>query len=103
MCSSDLLLGTLDRPDHGRIHLSGERIDNLPAERRDQLRNATFGFIFQFYHLLPELTTLENVLIPGMIQHSFFSWFGEKREIRRRAGEMLDRVGLGHRLHHKPR
>src|ERR1700758_5525557 len=61
------LLGTLDRPDQGRIELGGRRIDNLPGDRRDRLRNQTFGFIFQFYHLLPELTTLENVLMPHLI------------------------------------
>src|SRR5271168_4323963 len=55
------LLGTLDRPDHGTIHLEGRRIDDLPAAERDRLRNQTFGFIFQFYHLLPELSTLDNV------------------------------------------
>src|SRR5437868_3428316 len=97
------LLGTLDRPDHGRIHLSGERIDNLPAERRDQLRNKTFGFIFQFYHLLPELTALENVLVPQMIEHSVLSWWGRRRELKKRGAELLERVGLGHRLKHKPR
>jgi lipoprotein-releasing system ATP-binding protein len=97
------LLGTLDRPDHGRIHLSGERIDNLPAERRDQLRNQTFGFIFQFYHLLPELTTLENVLVPQMIAHSVLGWFARRRELRRLAAQWLERVGLGHRLKHRPR
>ena len=64
------LLGTLDRPDDGCIHLEGRRIDNLSAQERDQLRNRTFGFIFQFYHLLPELNTLENVLMPAMITHS---------------------------------
>src|SRR5262245_14665620 len=58
------LLGTLDRPDDGTVRLDGERIDDLPAKRRDALRNTTFGFIFQFYHLLPELDTLENVLMP---------------------------------------
>lgn len=97
------LLGTLDRPDEGRIYLEGERIDNLPAERRDQLRNRTFGFIFQFYHLLPELNTLENVLVPQMIAHSVFSWLGHRRALRRQAAELLERVGLGHRLRHKPR
>src|SRR5947208_1085656 len=61
------LLGTLDRPDEGAIYLDGRRIDNLPAEGRDRLRNSTFGFIFQFYHLLPELNALENVLMPQMI------------------------------------
>src|SRR5262245_26390170 len=64
------LLGTLDKPDEGEVRLDGERIDNLPSDRRDRLRNQTFGFIFQFYHLLPELTTLENVLVPEMIRHS---------------------------------
>src|SRR6516162_1469473 len=54
------LLGCLDRPDKGQILLDGGRIDDLPAADRDKLRNETFGFIFQFYHLLPELTALEN-------------------------------------------
>jgi lipoprotein-releasing system ATP-binding protein len=97
------LLGTLDRPDQGEIRLEGNRIDNLPAERRDGLRNRTFGFIFQFYHLLPELNALENVLVPQMIGHSLWSWFGERRELRRRAAELLERVGLKHRLRHRPR
>jgi lipoprotein-releasing system ATP-binding protein len=97
------MLGTLDRPDAGSIHLDGERIDDLPSERRDSLRNQTFGFIFQFYHLLPELSTLENVLIPQMIAHSVFSWLGQRRALRRRATELLERVGLGHRLRHRPR
>src|SRR6516162_8920316 len=66
------LLGTLDKPDDGRILFNTERIDNLPAEARDRLRNQTFGFIFQFYHLLPELTTLENVLMPKMIASSVY-------------------------------
>jgi lipoprotein-releasing system ATP-binding protein len=97
------LLGTLDRPDQGTIHFEGGRIDNLPAEGRDRLRNGTFGFIFQFYHLLPELTTLENVLMPQMIGHSIFGWLGRRRELRHKATELLDRVGLGHRLRHRPR
>jgi lipoprotein-releasing system ATP-binding protein len=97
------LLGTLDQPDQGRIYLAGERIDNVPADRRDRLRNGTFGFIFQFYHLLPELTTLENVILPQMIGRSLFSWFGRRRALKQLAVELLDRVGLAHRLHHKPR
>ncbi len=97
------LLGTLDAPDEGEIHLDGERIDNLPAKGRDLLRNQTFGFIFQFYHLLPELDTLENVLVPQMIEHSAWSWFGRRHELRRTATEILERVGLKHRLRHRPR
>src|SRR5437763_306237 len=97
------LLGTLDRPDAGAISLDGERIDNLPARARDRLRNHTFGFIFQFYHLLPELNALENVLVPTMIDRSLFRWFGGRRDLRRRGEELLDRFGMAHRLKHKPR
>jgi lipoprotein-releasing system ATP-binding protein len=97
------LLGTLDRPDEGEIRLEGKRIDNLPSDERDRLRNQTFGFIFQFYHLLPELTTLENILVPQMIRYSAWSWFGQKRALRRRAEELLERVELSHRLKHRPR
>jgi lipoprotein-releasing system ATP-binding protein len=97
------LLGTIDRPDGGVIRLENERIDNLPAERRDQIRNGTFGFIFQFYHLLPELDTLENVLVPQMIAHSVFGWLRHRHAQRRRAAELLERVGLSHRLRHRPR
>jgi lipoprotein-releasing system ATP-binding protein len=96
------LLGTLDRPDAGEIHLDGRRIDNLQAEDRDRLRNQTFGFIFQFYHLLPEFNALENVLSPALITHSFWSWWGVRREMKRRAADLLDRVGLSHRLTHRP-
>lgn len=97
------LLGTLDQPNDGCIHLEGRRIDNLPAQERDQLRNRTFGFIFQFYHLLPELNTLENVLAPAMIQHGMWSWFMNRRQIKKNALEMIERVGLSHRLNHKPK
>src|SRR6476620_2989052 len=97
------LLGTLDQPDDGCIHLEGRRIDNLPAQERDQLRNRTFGFIFQFYHLLPELNTLENVLAPAMIQHGVWSWFTNRNAVRKNALEMIERVGLSHRLNHKPK
>jgi lipoprotein-releasing system ATP-binding protein len=97
------LLGTLDRPDDGTIHLEGRRIDNLAAQQRDELRNRTFGFIFQFYHLLPEFNTLENVLAPAMITHGVWSWFLNRRALRKQALELLERVGLSHRLTHKPK
>ncbi len=97
------LLGTLDRPDQGRILLDGKRIDNLPATERDYLRNHVFGFIFQFYHLLPELNALDNVLMPQMIRHGALKWFIVRRELRKRARVLLERVGLGHRLKHRPR
>jgi lipoprotein-releasing system ATP-binding protein len=97
------LIGTLDHPDAGEVRLEGRRIDQLPSAERDRLRNATFGFIFQFYHLLPELNVLDNVLMPHMIALSLFGWLRERRALRRRAQELLDRVGLGHRLRHRPR
>jgi lipoprotein-releasing system ATP-binding protein len=97
------LLGTLDKPDQGQISLAGRRIDNLPARERDRLRNQTFGFIFQFYHLLPELTVLENVAMPGLIRHSVLGWFANRAQQRKAAQAIIDRVGLGHRLRHKPR
>src|SRR5262245_12700230 len=96
------LLGTLDRPDDGAILIEGERIDNLPGSERDWLRNQTFGVIFQFYHLLPELTALENVVLPQMIAHSALGWLRHRGTYRRRATELLERVGLGHRLTHRP-
>ncbi len=97
------LLGTLDRPDQGAIYLDHRRIDHLASKERDRLRNQTFGFIFQFYHLLPELTMLENVVIPAMIGSSIWKWWGKRKEVHKRAEEILKRVGLGHRLRHKPR
>jgi lipoprotein-releasing system ATP-binding protein len=97
------LLGTLDEPDSGTLLLDGRRIDQLGSRERDKLRNNTFGFIFQFYHLLPELSALDNVLMPAYIAHSAWSWWTVRREWRQRATELLQRVGLGERLHHKPR
>ena len=89
------LLGTLDLPDRGEIHFEGERIDGLPSHRRDWLRNRRFGMIFQFYHLLPEMTTLENVLAPLMITHGVFSYWRQRRQFKEQAAELLDDGGLG--------
>src|SRR5215213_2272195 len=87
------LLGTLDRPDSGRILLDGKRIDDLPARARDALRNRTFGYIFQFYHLLPELNMLDNVLMPAYVGHSVLGWWQTRRQWRKRAQELLTKVG----------
>ena len=83
------LLGTLDAPDEGEIHFDGRRIDNLSPAERDALRNRRFGMIFQFYHLLPELTTLENVLAPLMIAHGVWSYWRQRRQFRAAAAELL--------------
>jgi lipoprotein-releasing system ATP-binding protein len=97
------LLATLDAPDSGEICFEGHRIDNLPSAGRDILRNKYFGMVFQFYHLLPELTMLENVLTPAMIGEGVFGYWRRWRHYHDRAREMLQLVGLGHRLKHKPR
>jgi lipoprotein-releasing system ATP-binding protein len=96
------LLGTLDAPDAGEIHYQDQRIDNLPSRQLEKLRNTEFGLIFQFYHLLPELTTLENVLVPRMVQDGFFQYLRNKKAYVQRASELLELVGLSHRLTHKP-
>jgi len=96
------LLGTLDAPDKGEIHFDGRRIDNLASGGRDALRNYRFGMIFQFYHLLPELSTLENVLAPLMIRQGVVGYFRRRHGHRKAATEILKMLGLGHRLTHKP-
>jgi lipoprotein-releasing system ATP-binding protein len=97
------LLATLDRPDAGEICFEGNRIDNLPTAGRDILRNRYFGMVFQFYHLLPELSVLENVLMPAMIGQGIFGYLANRSANRARACEMLEMVGLAHRIKHKPR
>lgn len=97
------VLGTLDQADGGEVWLDGERIDNARAARRERLRNQAFGFIFQFYHLLPELSALENVLTPLYIARSAWAWPFCRAAAVRKARALLERVGLGHRLDHKPR
>ncbi|HZZ73007.1 MAG TPA: ABC transporter ATP-binding protein [Pirellulales bacterium] len=97
------LLGTLDAPDSGEVRFENQRIDNRPARARDHLRNEKFGMIFQFYHLLPELTTLENVLMPLMIRQSFLGYRVQRKKHVAAASGLLELVGLAHRLKHKPR
>jgi lipoprotein-releasing system ATP-binding protein len=96
------IVGLLDSPDRGSVLLDTQRMDDRPESHRDAMRNQTFGFIFQFYHLLPELTALENVMMPQLIRHGIWSYWKERKRIRRQACELLERVGLGHRLAHLP-
>lgn len=96
------LLATLDAPNAGEIHFQDRRVDNLPPKERERLRNEEFGLIFQFYHLLPELSTLENVLVPKMVQDGFFSYLRNKAAYKKRAMELLEMVGMDHRITHKP-
>ena len=96
------ILGLLDAPNSGEVRLQGQRIDDLPDATRDELRNRVFGFVFQFYHLLPELTLLENVLSPLMIRYSAWDYWKKRKQLRDQAREMIETVGLSHREKHKP-
>jgi len=96
------VLGALDVPDEGTVRFEGRDVFAGSSRSRDRLRNATFGFVFQFYHLLPELNVLENVLLPCMVGNSVLKWFSRKGELRRQATEMLGRIGLAERLKHRP-
>ena len=90
------ILGTLDTADKGEIFLENERIDKLKGKKLAAFRNAHIGFVFQFHHLLPEFTALENVCIPGWIA-------GRKRkEVETRAEELLNILRLKDRGEHKP-
>jgi lipoprotein-releasing system ATP-binding protein len=97
------LLGTLDQPDAGAVVFEDNRIDNLPHAARDLLRNRYFGMIFQFYHLLPELTALENVLAPAYIAEGTCGYWRRRKQYRQRATELLRLVGLEQRQKHRPR
>jgi len=91
------LLGALRRPSSGKVLFKDKSIYSLSDRRRSALRNRNFGFIFQFYHLLPELNVLENVMLPGRIMRAFSAG-----KIKKRASDLLDRVRMGHRLPHRP-
>jgi lipoprotein-releasing system ATP-binding protein len=90
------LLGTLDKPDAGEIYLLGQRIDLLKGNTLAKFRNNNIGFIFQFHHLLPEFSALENVCIPGWINGK------KKKVVEQRAKELLAQLGLADRLQNKP-
>jgi len=90
------ILGTLDKPTSGKVFIDNQEIAKMNEKKLTAFRNANIGFVFQFHHLLPEFTALENVFIPALIK-------GEKlKEAENHAKKLLDRVGLSHRYHHKP-
>jgi lipoprotein-releasing system ATP-binding protein len=96
------VLGLLDSPTEGTVELAGADIASLPAAERNRMRCEDIGFVFQFYHLLPELNVLENAVLPAMVGSSTFGWFGRRRDVRQRAAALLDELGLGDRMKHRP-
>jgi lipoprotein-releasing system ATP-binding protein len=96
------LLGALDECNAGVITYDGRDIAKLSSSKRAILRNTQFGFVFQFYHLLPELNVLENTLLSAMIENSLLAFRAKKAELRARAKDLLTQMGLEHRLRHRP-
>jgi lipoprotein-releasing system ATP-binding protein len=96
------LLGALDVADSGTIEYRDQEFGGMNASQRSHLRNTQFGFVFQFYHLLPELNVLENTLLPTMIENSWLEFRKKKRALRERGMLVLDQLGMGHRLKHRP-
>lgn len=90
------ILGTLDKPDGGTVNMRSQNITQLSGNELSSFRNKHIGFVFQFHHLLPEFTALENVCIPG--------WLTKKptKEVKERAEELLKILGLSHRMENKP-
>ncbi len=90
------ILGTLDAPAKGEVFLQGKKVNDLKGNLLASFRNMHIGFVFQFHHLLPEFTALENVCIPAWIAGK------KKRETEERAKELLNTLGVGARIEHKP-
>ena len=90
------IIGTLERPDQGTLHYEGRDVTRWSDDEVSRLRNRTVGFVFQFHHLLPDFSALENVMMPALIAR----W--DASRAREAARELLDTVGLAHRLTHRP-
>ena len=96
------ILGALDRPNKGVVRFEGRDLSRYRNGELNRFRNKMVGFVFQFYHLLDELSVLENVYLPTMVSKGVLGWFGCRGWARNRAGELLEQLGLGKRADHKP-
>lgn len=96
------LIGLLDEPDAGSIVIAGREMTTLPARQRTKMRRKDIGFVFQFYHLLPELNVLENVLIARMTGVGTLGWLSRGGQARQEAADLLGELGLGGHLRHRP-
>ena len=95
------ILGALDSADSGQIVFDGQNLAELSGTARSTIRNTQFGFVFQFYYLLPELNVLENTMLAPMIEQSWFGFRSNRKALRARATQLLEQFGLGHRLTHR--
>jgi len=96
------ILGALDSPDAGVVAFAGRDLSRFSGGELNRYRNKRVGFVFQFYHLLDELSVLENVFLPVMVSRSVVGWFMCRRWAEKRAMELLVQLGLGERARHKP-
>ena len=96
------VLGGLDDPTSGKVFIDGTDLYKLPDSDRSKIRNERIGFVFQFYHLLPEFTVLENVMLPAMIMCQSVKVSKCQRDIKQRAVDLLEAVGLKSRVTHRP-
>ena len=96
------LLGLLDTPSGGEIYYRGRALTGLSEEEAAKIRNREFGFVFQSYHLLPEFTALENVLMPARIGAGTLAWMEKGKALGLEAEALLEGVGLRDRMHHVP-
>jgi ABC-type lipoprotein export system ATPase subunit len=96
------ILGALDKPDKGIVSFEGRDLNSLRMRQLGIFRNKTVGFVFQFYHLLDELSVLENIFLPAMVSKSVIGWFMHRRWAKKRAKELLDQLGLSERAGHRP-
>jgi len=96
------IMGGLDTPDGGAVLYKGSPISKMWGGRLDVVRNRVFGFVFQFYHLLGEFDAVENVLMPMMIRTGPLGWLHKRGAARQTAVDVLERLGLGQRLTHRP-
>jgi lipoprotein-releasing system ATP-binding protein len=96
------LLGLLDRPDGGKLQIRGQETTTLSRRDRSRLRNQEVGFVFQFYHLIPELSALDNALLPAMISHGPLQWLSVRKRRREQARALFEELGLTDRQRHRP-
>ena len=96
------ILGTLDKPDKGSVFYCGKDLNSFSGTKINEFRNKKIGFVFQFYHLLDELTVLQNVLLAPMVQTGTLGWLMKAGQAKKAALKLLDEMGLSARIEHRP-